>query len=135
MRSHGVANFPDPPTSASGPSAGHAFKNAMASSAPAAQSAETTCQHFMPGGHLGSQPAASSTTQTAALLAFAHCLRSHGFPNFPDPNSSGQITREMIANAGINLNQPAMLRAADECVVATNGVITRARVARFLAGH
>lgn len=135
MRSHGVANFPDPPTSASGASAGHAFKDAMASSSPAVQSAETACQHFMPGGHLGSQPAGPSPTQTTALLVFAHCLRSHGFPNFPDPNSSGQITREMIANAGITLNQPATLRVTDECVGVTNGVITRARLARFLAGH
>ena len=25
----------------------------------------------------------------AEALAFAHCMRSHGAPNFPDPNSSG----------------------------------------------
>jgi hypothetical protein len=135
MRSHGVANFPDPPTSAAGPSAGHAFKNAIASSAPAVQSAEIACQHFMPGGHLGSQTAAPSAPQTAALLTFAHCLHSHGFPNFPDPNSSGQITHEMIANAGIDLRQPATVQAADECVGGTHGVVTRATVARFLAGH
>ena len=135
MRSHGVANFPDPPTSAAGPSAGHAFKNAIASSAPAVQSAETSCQHFMPGGHLGSQTAAPSAAQTTALLAFVHCLHSHGFPNFPDPNSSGQITHEMIADAGIELRQPATVQAADECVGFTHGVVTRTTVARFLAGR
>jgi hypothetical protein len=69
------------------------------------------------------------------VLAFARCLRSHGFPSFPDPTSSGQMTHEMLASAGINLHQPAVLRAADRCVSVTHGVITKAAVARFVAGR
>jgi hypothetical protein len=71
----------------------------------------------------------------AALLAFARCLRSHGFPSFPDPTSSGQVTNQMLASAGINLNQPAMLQVADACVSVTHGLITKAAVARFVAGR
>lgn len=41
----------------------------------------------------------------------------------------------MLANAGIKLHQPAVLQAADACVSATHGVITKASVARFVAGH
>ena len=49
-------------------------------------------------------------------------MRSHGFPSFPDPTSSGQLTHEMLANAGINLHQPAVLQAADACVGVTHGL-------------
>ena len=69
------------------------------------------------------------------MLAFARCIRSHGFPNFPDPTSSGQITHEMVASAGINLHQPAVLQAGDACASVTHGAITKATVARFVAGQ
>ena len=69
------------------------------------------------------------------MLAFARCMRSHGFPSFPDPSSSGQLTHEMLANAGINIHQPAVLQAADACVSVTHGFITKAAVARFVAGQ
>jgi hypothetical protein len=95
----------------------------------------TACQHLLPGGGSPSRSAAQTQAQSAALLAFARCLRSHGFPGFPDPASSGQLTREMLANAGIDLHQPAFLQAADGCVSVTHGLLTKAGVARFVAGQ
>jgi hypothetical protein len=41
----------------------------------------------------------------------------------------------MVSNAGIDIHQPAALRAADDCVGVTHGVITRAAVASFISGH
>jgi hypothetical protein len=73
--------------------------------------------------------------QIADELAFARCIRAHGLPSFPDPTSSGQITHEMLASAGIDLRQPAVLQAADACVSVSHGVITKAAVARFIAGQ
>jgi hypothetical protein len=130
MRSHGVPNFPAP-TSA------QEFKLYIASSegSLAFQSAETACRHVLPGGGPPSQSATQRQAQTVAGLAFARCLRSHGFPNFPDPTSSGQITHEMLANAGIDPRQPAVLHAADTCVSVTHGLLTKAAVARFAAGQ
>jgi hypothetical protein len=132
LRSHGVTNVPDP-TSASG----HAFKDAVSGDAqsPAFRSAYTACTHLLPNGGPRSQSAAQRQSDTAALLPFARCLRSHGFPSFPDPTSSGQLTREMLAQAGIDLHQPAIVRVADACVSVTHGVITKATVARFVAGQ
>lgn len=128
MRSHGVPNFPDPTSP-------RQFKLYVASSegSPAFRSAETACRHVLPGGGPPSQTAAQRQAQTVAGLAFARCLRSHGFANFPDPTSSGQITHEMLANAGIDPRQPAVLQAADACVSVTHGVLTKAAVARFAA--
>lgn len=128
MRSHGVSNFPDPSTGA--------FKFALAPNtphSPAFLSAYTACGHLLPTG--GGQGDRHSPAQVAEFVAFARCIRSHGFPGFPDPTSSGQLTHEMIAGAGINLHQPAVVQAADACVSVTHGVITKADVARFVAGQ
>jgi hypothetical protein len=131
MHSHGVPNFPDPNSS------GQIPKDqiiALDPSSPQFQAAQRTCARLWPYGSPG-QNAAQGQAHTAALLAFAHCIRSHGFPNFPDPTSSGDLTHEMVANAGINLHQPAVLEAGDACVSVTHGVITKAVVARFVAGQ
>jgi hypothetical protein len=102
---------------------------------PAFQAAQTACQHVLPGGGLPSQSPAQRLGQLVAGRAFARCLRSHGLPGFPDPTSNGQLTHEMLDRAGINPRQPAVLHAADACVGATPGVITKAAVAHFAAGQ
>jgi hypothetical protein len=133
MRSHGVPSFPDPTTSP------RAFKTALdpnTERSPAFRSAVTGCQHLLPGGGLHpNPPQAPSHAQLAAELAFARCLRSHGFPSFPDPSSTGELSHEMLANAGINIHQPAVVQAADACVGVTHGLVTRADIARFVAGR
>jgi hypothetical protein len=130
MRSHGAPNLPNPNV------APRAFKNAMANQSPAFQAAYTACAHLQPGGGPPNQsPAHTTQAQIDALLAFARCLRSHGFPSFPDPTSSGELTHEMLAKAGIDLHEPAVVHAADECTSVTHGVITNAAVASFVAGH
>jgi len=62
-------------------------------------------------------------------------MRRHGISNFPDPSSTGELTHEMVASAGINLHQPAVLQAGDACTSVTHGIITKAVVARFVAGQ
>jgi hypothetical protein len=130
MRSHGVSNFPDPGTGS--------FKYALAPStpkSPAFQPAYAACQHLLPDGGPSGQSDTHSPAQIAAMLAFVRCLRRHGFTSFPDPTSTGDLTHEMVANAGINLHQPAVLQAGDACVGVTHGFVTRANVARFVAGQ
>jgi hypothetical protein len=129
MRSHGVPNLPDPTSP-------HEFKASLAGmqNLPAFQSAESMCRRLLPGGGPSSQSPARSHAQMVAALAFARCLRSHGFPSFPDPTSSGEITHQMLANAGIDIRQPAAIQAADSCVGVTHGLLTKAGVARFVAG-
>jgi hypothetical protein len=44
------------------------------------------------GGSSTSQAAQlGSTTPQTGALAFAHCMRSHGVPNYPDPTSTGLV--------------------------------------------
>ena len=59
--------------------------------------------------------------QIDAMLSFARCIRGRGFPRFPDPTSTGTLDHEMLAQARINLHQPAMVHAADDCVSVTDG--------------
>jgi hypothetical protein len=131
MRSHGVPGFPDPTTSA--------FKFALTPSSgnshsPSFRSAVTACQHLLPDGGPPNETPARRQAQIAAGLAFARCLRAHGFPNFPDPTSSGQLTPEMVTQAGIDIHQPAVLESADGCVGVTHGFLTRADIARAVNG-
>jgi hypothetical protein len=130
MRSHGVPHFP-------GPTSPREFKIRVGGDqrSPAFQSAMTACRHLLPAGGPPRESPAQRQAQRVAALAFARCLRSHGFPNFPDPNSSGELTHEMLASAGINPRQPAVLQAADACVSVTHGLLTKAGVARFAAGQ
>ncbi len=129
LRSHGVHNFPDPTSP-------REFKSSLAgNTSPAVQSAETACRHLLGGSGSPSQTAAQRQAQTVAALAFARCLRSHGFRQFPDPSSSGELTHQMLAAAGIDVHQPAVVQAADACVGVTHGLITRAAVAHFVAGQ
>jgi len=132
MRSHGVSDFPDPSTS---PRQFKETLNPTTAHSPAFAPALSACHHLLPGGGPSSQNPPPSHAQVLAEVAFARCLRGHGFPNFPDPSSTGQLTHEMLANAGINIHQPAVVQAADACVGVTNGFVTRADIARFVAGH
>jgi hypothetical protein len=132
MRSHGVSNFPDPTTSP------RDFKQALdptTAHSPAFQPAVSACQRLLPRGGQNSQSPPPSHAQIEAEIAFAGCLRSHGFPSFPDPSTTGELTHEMLAGAGIDIHQPAVVQAADGCAGVTHGFITGADVARFVAGH
>jgi|SRR5271155_1904865 len=130
MRTHGVPNFPDAGGGGSKQAVVRALQEVSNSQAEAAQ---TDCQRLRPNGGEPSQ--AELAQHLSDLLAFARCIRTHGIPNFPDPTSSGQVTHEMLGKAGINVHQPAVLQAADACVSVTQGVLTRAAVARFAAGN
>ena len=129
MRAHGVAGLANP-----GP---EALKGELAPStphSPAFVRAFPACSHLLPFG--GPQDdRGTDPRETAAALAFAQCIRNHGFPSFPDPTTTGQLTHEMVAAAGINLNQPAVVQAGDACAGVTHGFITKATIARFVAGH
>jgi hypothetical protein len=48
---------------------------------------------------------ASPSTSSEKVLAFAHCVRSHGVPNFPDPNSSGQFDKTTLARLATSNSQ------------------------------
>jgi hypothetical protein len=44
----------------------------------------------------GGSPGAGGSANSRIPVAYSRCMRSHGIPNFPDPDSNGQISKEAI---------------------------------------
>jgi hypothetical protein len=133
MRTHGVTNFGDPHVSTNGNSVQIAVHvDPAITGSPSFKSAQHACAHIMPNASNGPTPA-QIQAHTDAILAFAKCMREHGFPKFPDPNSQGQLSPSALSQAGINLQQPAIKPAAYTCVAVTHGIITKADINRAIA--
>jgi hypothetical protein len=111
MRSHGLSSYADPQVSESGRK-GHIriSPGGLDPNSPAFKSASRACRHLLPNG--GSPSTAASAGEQAQDLAFAACMRSHGVPNFPDPDHDGAFTLP----AGVDQQAPQFQRASRACV-------------------
>lgn len=133
MRTHGVSAFGDPKVSSHGNSASIVFHvDPAITGSPAFRSAQRACAHILPGP-TAAPTAAQQHAREQAFLAFSKCMREHGFPRFPDPNSQGQLTPTMLSAAGINLQQPAIKPAAYACVSVTHGLVTKVNINQAIA--
>jgi hypothetical protein len=121
IRSHGVANFPDPKVS------GHAVRMGSAATlrSPAFQSAAHSCQRLLPKGPPG--PGTPSPRAQARMLEVSACMRKHGIAGFPDPSTSppsnpagysgmmGGYGYFLAIPKSIDTSSPAFKRAAAAC--------------------
>jgi hypothetical protein len=57
----------------------------------------------------GGSPNAVGSATPASAVAYSRCVRSHGIPDFRDPDSSGQIPKETAQQLGVS---DSVLRAA-----------------------
>jgi hypothetical protein len=82
MRSHRVAQFPDPDSSGAIPKVS---LQQLAVSSSQLQTAQSACGYLL-------QPTSTQVAQTmGGMLDFARCMRSHGVHAWPDPTTdSGQ---------------------------------------------
>ena len=78
MRSNGVTHFPDP-SSNGRPQA----LNQIDPNSATFQTAYKACRKYAANGQGG--PPSPSPAQLRLALAFAQCMRTHTFPQFPDP--------------------------------------------------
>ena len=108
MRAHGLSNFPDPVPS---PLGGFDFHvhitpgSDLDPHTPRYQSAEKACQKDVPPSLANVTPAEMATN----ALKWSECMRSHGEPGFPEPNSQGLIT------FNIDPNSPQFQKAEKAC--------------------
>lgn len=109
MRTNGVSKYPDPDSS------GHLVKASLEQlgvSSSRFESADGACRHLLPNG--GSGPSAAQVQRVDALsLQFSHCVRAHGVPSFPDPDSTGRIPDP--ASVGIDQGSPKFEAANGAC--------------------
>jgi hypothetical protein len=112
MRSHGVSDFPDPTTS---PGGGAAIQinggpgSDLNRNNPTFRAAKQACQSLLPGG--GKQAPPPSAATIAAEVKWAQCLRAHGLPGFPDPNSDGAFD-----SGKFDPGAPAFQSASNACL-------------------
>jgi hypothetical protein len=114
MRSHGVLNFPDSASFGSSASI-RAAKGEISritnieGSSPTFQAATRACAQYAPQRaplqHVSPQ-------EMQKLLAVSRCMRTHGVPNFPDPNPT---TGALNTPAGIDKSSPQVLAALQAC--------------------
>ena len=115
MRANGLPSFPDPGSSGALPNP----------ALPAFRAARQACAKLQPVGlHLGG-PAAPSAVELRAALAFARCMRAHGFAHFPDPLTTygpgfslgrGEYFPD-LGTSGTEIQTPAFRHAARSCGV------------------
>ncbi len=113
MRSHGLPDFPDP--NANGQGFGNQEDANQEQSNPHFGTAYSACRHLLPSAPSSHGKVIPSNSQ---LVQFAQCMRSHGVPNYPDPNPNVSLGAE-FAQLGINPNSPhfqATLRTCDRLV-------------------
>jgi hypothetical protein len=133
MRSNGVPSFPDPQEFAQG-NVKLTLHQDPASNTPRFRAAMNACSHLIPAsGGPDQQSAQQTRTRLADGLSFARCMRSHGLSNFPDPTPQGQLTVEMVQAQGIDIHSPAVLRVVQQCLPASHGALTPAKIREALA--
>jgi hypothetical protein len=47
----------------------------------------------------GGAPTSGGAPNIPSWVAYSQCVRSHGVPNFPDPDSSGQLSKDLAIRA------------------------------------
>jgi hypothetical protein len=106
MRSNGDPGWLDPASN------GTFRVKGGADSGPQYTSANSACKHLLPNG--GQLTPAQQQQDANSALNFSVCMRSHGFPEFPDPASSG-FNFGQIQSLGIDIKSPQFQSAKQTC--------------------
>lgn len=121
MRSHGVPEFPDPTTNSPAPNGmgidGYTFNlpTGLSAQSPAFENAQNACSSQLSVGN-GHPPPGMAARARRAALSHSQCMRSHGVPNFPDPQFSGSGGSVTVTSGGSpSLRTPAFLQAQKAC--------------------
>jgi hypothetical protein len=136
IRSHGLPNYPDPPSGGQVPKAD---PQQLGVSTSQLQAAQRSCQHLYPGNgealgaslrqceETGNCPQAMVHRVMNSMLAFSRCMRAHGVPNWPDPtvDSEGRPGFNLVPIHGTDWNSPQIQNKIYECqhVMPTGGGI------------
>ena len=110
LRSHGLPNWPDP--TSSGVFDKSKLRRTGYSVSQVRAVEDGACRHLLPSGPPQGQ------TITAAdrtdYLKAAACMRSHGYPDFPDPTFQNNTVQANVPSS-INQDSPPFKSAAEIC--------------------
>lgn len=108
MRSHGVPSFPDPTVQNGSVGFNITPADGINQNSPQYAAARQACQSLRGGGTSNS----GSSANLAQELNFAKCMRSHGVPDFPDPNKNGGFS----GTSTIKPSSPTFQNAQSTCM-------------------
>jgi hypothetical protein len=112
MRSHGVPGWPDPNSQGMV----SASQIQQVPDTPQLQPAEAACAHLQPSGHYVQVSSAQLHKLTAEGLRFSNCMRTHGVPDFPDPDPAHLQNGSLgWKPAGIDRSSPQLQSAQKAC--------------------
>jgi hypothetical protein len=121
MRSHGTADFYfsrqvgtlSPPAPGQLVMDRHGY-TVRVDDSPQLRAAQQACQHLLPG----SPPSAGDLhRQFLSALKAAACMRSHGYPDWPDPQQQDGRNFQPRPPTGVDTSSPRFQSAAKGCGV------------------
>ena len=116
MRQHGVPNFPDPLPNGGFEISTDVTGGTNGQVSPQYAAAVNACASLLPSG----SPSAQQQKKTLSeLLKVSACMRTHGFPSFPDPTVSNDGTYLHIV--GFDRNSPQFQSALATCTQSAAG--------------
>lgn len=82
----------------------------------------------------GGSPSAGGSTATPSAVGYSQCMRSHGVPNFPDPNGSGEIPKATAQQLGVSSSQYQTAQTACAHLLPNSGEASQADIQQMMSG-
>ena len=82
----------------------------------------------------GSSPHAGGSSSSPSAVAYSACMRSHGVPNFPDPNGSGEIPKATAQHLGVSSSQYQTAQTACAHLLPNSGEVSQADIQQMMSG-
>src|SRR5882757_8526973 len=82
----------------------------------------------------GGSPTEEGLTGTPSAVGYSQCMRSHGVPNFPDPNGSGEIPKATAQQLGVSSAQYQTAQTACAHLLPNSGEASQAEIAQMMSG-
>jgi hypothetical protein len=77
----------------------------------------------------GSPANVGSSAHSQSAVAFSHCMRSHGLPDYPDPSGNGTLPKTSAQLLGVSSSAfDAAQRACQQLLPATGGSLTASSI-------
>ena len=77
----------------------------------------------------GGSAGAGGSTSSQSAIAFARCMRSNGVPNYPDPDSNGNLRKAAPQQFGISSSQFQTAQTACQHLLQDGGTLRQCEVA------
>jgi hypothetical protein len=79
-------------------------------------------------------PSAGGSTGSPSAIGYSVCMRAHGVPNFPDPDSNGTIPKGSAQQYGVSVSQYQTAHTACAHLLPNSGGVSQAVIQQAMDG-